>query len=256
MTDTGPSFDAADAAASAAFDADTPAPDVAPEAPPAEETTPVVAPPEAGGAPDVSPGKIAQLNREAQAYRQRAQEWERASRGWHPEDRRVILQLLEMGATDPEAAANGFLQVAAQLQRARAEQAAQAQAEPPLTRSQLEQLWAERDEQQQVSTMAGQIEAEARALGYDPDLNLDGYVGFLAYARDRHNGDLQAAHAAQQAALEKIQAAAVEKYRKEKEAQAGQMGAPSPDGTPGSSAQAPPMDFDEADRRTRELLGS
>lgn len=227
-------------------------------APPAD-ATPGAAPAGVPAAPPdgASQGYIKHLQDESYNYRQQAAQfrqaaegWEKASRGWHPDDRSVILQAIELGATDPSAAANVFLQVAAALQQQGATPPPPPQ---PLTEQRLMEIFQQRDMQEKVQAETRTIQQEATELGFPP--GTPAYGALLNLAHNQFDNDLGAAAEAIRALAQQMRDQSVADYNQQKQAQAGQLPPAAPQGAQGTPSAEPPKTIAEAEQKLRASLG-
>jgi hypothetical protein len=261
MSDTGPGIQTFEQAGAAAA-ADTGVADPSGGAPAGGEN-PVGAPPGSpvgqpaappAGDDGLTPGQRQRYEAENYKYRQQlaeAQQYVQAFDGWHPDDAAVIRQLLQLQQTNPEAAADGFFQIAASLKEAQ-RQAAAAPPPPAATMADIERFFAQKEEQQAISGQVMTIQQEAAQLGFPP--GTPGYAVLLQHATAHYGNDLQAAAASLQKAKEEMTKAAIADYLKDKEGQA--MGAPpiAPEGAAGVPAPNQIKTFEEANAMARANL--
>lgn len=162
--------------------------------------------------PDEMPYRDAKrLREELKADRERWRPYEDTFGKLHETDREVMRDTLALLATDPAAAADRFAKFADAI-RAKTgvgpAQDAGASGEPgpaetadgdrPLTRAEVERLFAEREEAALVEQQRSVILAEVRELGYDPDadVNTDAWIDFkmLVDVAATLDGDFAKAH--------------------------------------------------------------
>jgi hypothetical protein len=194
---------------------------------------------------------VAKLRKEAASYRTKAKQYD-SLESYDEADRKVWLQMAELYKTDPVAAAEYMEAIAKGVKGA----AAPAAQEPdpagdvPLTRAQLNQLLAERDNAAAVQAQKVQIDAEATQLGYK--VGSRQYKYLLQVAMDDTGGDLKAAHEAiaeeHQALIDQFVGA------KARETDGSPVAPSSSAGAPVSGETASPKDFRSATQQLRDFL--
>jgi uncharacterized protein (DUF924 family) len=192
---------------------------------------------------------VAKLRKEAASYRTKAKQYE-SLESYDEADRKVWLQMAEMYKTDPVAAAEYMEAIAKGVKG----NAAPAEPDPagdvPLTRAQVQEMLAERDNAVAVAAEKGRIDAEAVQLGYE--VGSRQYKYLLQTAMDDTGGDLKAAHEAIEAEYQ----ARIDRFVGEKARQSdGSPVAPSGSaGAPLSGEVAAPKSFKTATQQLRDFL--
>ncbi len=149
---------------------------------------------------------IKELRSEAQNYRNRAKQYNDVFEGYEPEAVEEWLSLASTLKADPAAAADRFGELAEAIRgqftdpagkEADAAVAAAEDAtgltEEPLTRADLDRIFAERDQKQEMDRLVAKIEVDATALGYQ--LGTESYDELLFIASRLPSGSIADAHA-------------------------------------------------------------
>jgi hypothetical protein len=229
--------------------------DDTPEAAPVESTVPdpavagaTQAIEQAAAPQGLTPGELKALRAEAANYRTQLREEQNVWSGLHPDDAKFIRETIAMAGTDPQGAAARWAQITAAF--AAPQQAPEAP--PPLSRSDLEQFFAEREQAAAEKQAVSEVVAEAQALGYQPQTAA--YNQFLNYALNEHDGDLQAAHQAIQGAAAALKQQAVDEYLAGKKTSAGRTPTTTAQGGGAPSGAPPaPQTLAEASELLRNL---
>lgn len=200
--------------------------------------------------------EVKSLRKEAAERRVTHKPYEEAFKPYSDEERQVWLGLAQLTASDPKAGAKAFRDLAEALEEGLepAEAAAEAgipapDEDKPLTKKELDAYMAKQKQELAVDTAAAQIEAQAKAAGYEPGSK--GYKLLLTRAIEL-NYDLDAA--IKEEASEKQ--AIIDKFVADKVA-AGEKWPSTPgpggSGSPNSGANQP-KNFEEAKAALLEKL--
>lgn len=156
---------------------------------------------------------VEKLRKEAASYRTKAQPYAEVFDGIADEDREVLLDMARQYKTDPKAAISYFEQVTNGLRETFAEEIARTEDElnRPLTRGELDKIFAERETKSKQEADTARITAEAKDLGYDADNPM--LVTLLDLASKTPGGDLKAAHDKIEALYEARVQAAIDKMK-------------------------------------------
>lgn len=135
---------------------------------------------------------VKKLRQEAAAYRTRAKQYE-VFESYDEQDREVFKQIAALYQQDPSKAAEYMEALAQGIKGAVAPPPPPDPGDDkPLTRAEVAQLLAERDQQAAVAAETARIEAEATSLGYQ--VGSKPYKYLIQTALDETGGDIKAAH--------------------------------------------------------------
>lgn len=209
---------------------------------------------------------VQKLRDEAAKHRTAKQRYEEAFKGWEGEDADVWLDVIQ-AAADPNSrgsAADQLRQIADLLAPGAAKDAANAAADAaekaggedvdtedrPLTKAELDKIFAEREAEAEKNRLLKEIEDEAKGLGYEK--NTAGYAQLMFYANFNTKGDLQKAHELIEADRQKI----IDDYIAEKSKDADLPGGNTNAGTFSVSEDKKPKSISDASNALREALAA
>lgn len=150
---------------------------------------------------------VERLRKENATYRTRAKEYEDYAKHFEPygeEDRAVWTEAMRLFNEDPQQGADYLERIAQAVKAGFTQEQAEAIAadgsDEPLTRADLDRIFAEREAKAAEDAAIARIEKQAVELGYDPAS--EEYAYLLHVASRLPDGDLNKAHAKIQAAEE------------------------------------------------------
>jgi hypothetical protein len=192
---------------------------------------------------------VKKLRQEAASYRTKAKQYE-AFESYDEADRKIFVQMAELFKTDPVAAADYWESLAKGVREANAPAAPQPGDDAPLTKADVDRLFAERDSAAAVQAEKVRIEHEATQLGYS--VGSRQYKYLVQTARDETGGDLKAAHAAIEAEYQ----ARIDQFvgGKAREADGSPVAPAAGAGAPPSGEVTAPTSFKSATQQLRDFL--
>ena len=233
-------------------------PEATPEAPEAADNSPaedVTNDPFDSGADSFDRAYVERLRKESAQYRTRAKEYEDYAKHFEPygeEDRAVWQEAMRLFNEDPQQGAD-YLERIAQAVKAgftqeQAEAIASEGSDEPLTKADLDRIFAEREAEAEKAAEVARIESEAKELGYDP--KSDEYTYLLTVASRLPSGSLKDAHAKIEAAYQ----ARIDAFIAKKAQEADESPAPPSDGGYAPSGERPLKTWADADAAFRARL--
>ncbi|MGH9266729.1 MAG: hypothetical protein ACRD0D_00975 [Acidimicrobiales bacterium] len=202
---------------------------------------------------------VERVRREAAERRTALRPYSEAFDGYGDEDRAVWLDAARLYRSDPRAVASWMIEqgqaVLGGAPGAEPPAAAGGEGDEldrPLTRRDLDAFFGQREQRaaaaQREREMMAAIQAEARALGYEPGTDL--YADLVGTALNRAGGDLAKADGLLKAARQKV----IDEYVTAQAATAGASPRPGPAGVNGAVPPAPPRSWQDVRKMTRERL--
>jgi hypothetical protein len=242
-----------------------PAADAAPAPAPAADPAPAVDPDPFDTGADMFERKyVEKLRHESAGYRERLRQQEEIAKAYtdvygqySDEERAVWFELAKTFREDPEAAAKRMEEIATAV-RGWKQQPPAADPTPPaappadpaadrgLTRAELDQILAEREQAAELERLTQGVNDTVRGFGYEPD-SVEG-IAIMRLALTETNGDLDKAHAAWKAREQAI----IDRYIAEKEQQGGVT--PPAGGSAPSGEKAGPKNLQESSRAAMERM--
>lgn len=138
-----------------------------------------------------SPEYVRDLREEAARWRVQAQQFKEPWNGVSEDDQAVWREIITLTSKDPKAGAEYMARIAAALNPPPPQAPPAGQVRVP-TEQDIQRLVDERVGQNQQQQLIREIEAEARALGYEPNTN--DYIDLLWVAENETQADLNKAH--------------------------------------------------------------
>lgn len=152
------------------------------------------------GADSFDRAYVERLRKESAQYRTKAKDYETYAKAFEPygdEDRQVWQEAMRLFNEDPAQGADYLERIAQAVKAGFTQEQAEAIADStdtdePLTRADLDRIFAEKEAAAEKEREIARIESEAKDLGYDP--KSDEYTYLLTVASRLPSGSLQEAH--------------------------------------------------------------